>query len=64
MNIDQIKSDLANNIIVSRETWHKLVEAAQLQQEVIRKAWEGSRQYCEGEMKNDLLACIKKVEAL
>lgn len=32
MNIEQIKADLDNNVIVSRQTWHKLVEAARIMQ--------------------------------
>lgn len=35
MNIEQIKADLDNNVIVSRQTWHKLVEAALTMQNVL-----------------------------
>lgn len=37
MNIEQIKADLDNNVIVSRQTWHKLVEAALIMQQSLKQ---------------------------
>lgn len=63
MNIEQVKADLDNNVIVSRQTWHKLVEAALMMQEAIQKVAKGDY-YWEGEMVLNLEVVLAKVEAL
>ena len=59
MNIEQIKADLDNNVIVSRQTWHKLVEAALMMQVTMKECVEWPRyasEKCE--------ETLAKVEAL
>ena len=59
MNIEQIKADLDNNVIVSRQTWHKLVEAALMMETLL---WGISRS--SEDRSADAEECLNKVEAL
>lgn len=42
MDIQQVKKDLDNGMIVSRETWIKVLEAALIQQAALVKIEEGA----------------------
>lgn len=64
MNIEQIKADLNNNVIVSRETWHKLVEAALIMQADLLQISTKGLQVGALECEISAQVCLERVEAL
>lgn len=63
MNIEQVKRDMDAGVMVSRGTVVKLVEAALMMQQELRKV-DKFEYYCDGEMAMGVAAALAKVEAL
>lgn len=65
MNIEQIKADLDNNVIVSRQTGHKLVEAAlMMRNDLTLIAFEGDDGITVHRSSERADSVLDKVEAL